>query len=343
MSAPDADQPLAFESVALPRPVPAEPVAAAAPRPARSREDAPLELALAPDDALPAAGGVGAEAPASGSAASASFANASPTLASPTLASTAIASPAVASAPARPPRVVPTEAERAARRQQQVRAFFRAPEAGIDALGRIDGAGRDALALLDAVSASQRRLTELNQGLVPLIARFREPGTTGRFWRWFSGEALEHELSFGHVCREVEASAELGVMETGTIRELIARLGTDRERLDDEIDALEDAIALGRLIASDRYEKLRAATGAPPETWQRLSRRVGNLEAMATSLRLTQSQYAMAIEHGKTIVARFDEIRTLLIPIWYQRMGFQLFSRRVDDTDAPVSRQGTRP
>ncbi len=219
----------------------------------------------------------------------------------------------------------------------RIRAFLRDPEAGIDALGLVDGAGRDSLDLLDRVSASQKRLNELNRSLVPLIARFRKPTEAGRFWRWFTGAQLEHELSFNHVCREVEASAELGIAETEAIRELIDEMARDRSRLDGEIAAIEEDIALGELLATERFEKLRALTGRDAETWQRLARRIGNLEAMATALRLTQRQYGLAIEHGKTVVARFDEIRTLLIPIWYQRMGFALFARRAGATDHEYS------
>ena len=216
----------------------------------------------------------------------------------------------------------------------RIRAFLRNPEAGIDALGAVAGAGRDSLDLLDRISASQQRLNELNHTLVPLIARFREDGRSNRFWRWFTGAQLERELSFGKTCLEVEASAELGVLEIATLRELIVALHRDGARLDHEIAAIEEDIALGRSLATDRFAKLRQLTGCDSETWQRLSRRVANLEATATALRLTQQQYGVAIELGKTVVSRFEEIRTLLIPIWYQRMGFALFARRTGTLDA---------
>lgn len=213
-------------------------------------------------------------------------------------------------------------------RSTRIRAFLSDPEAGIDALGAVAGAGRDSLDLLDRISASQKRLNELNRNLVPLIARFRQNERSRRLWRWFTGAQLEHELSFANTCREVEACAELGVLESATLRELIDALRRDSSRLDGEIGAIEEDIDLGRTVATERFAKLRALTGCDAETWQRLSRRVANLEATATALRLTQQQYAVAAEHGKTVVSRFEEIRTLLIPIWYQRMGFALFARR---------------
>jgi len=220
---------------------------------------------------------------------------------------------------------------------ERIRAFLRDPEAGIDALGRVAGAGRAALDLLDRVSESHTRLGELNQDLIPLIARFREPGTGGRLWRWFTGAQLEQELSFGHVYAQIEASAELGVIESATLRELGEEMERDIVRLDGDIAAIEADVALGRTVASERYQRLRALTGRDAETWQRLSRRVANLEATATALRLTQQQYRLAIEHGRTVASRFDEIHTLLIPIWYQRMGFSLFARRADAGGAPAA------
>jgi len=226
----------------------------------------------------------------------------------------------------------------------RIRTFFRDPERAIDTLGAVEGAGRDALDLLDRVSASQTRLSELNQRLVPLMARFREPGQAGRVWRWFTGEQLADEPGFQRVSREVESCAERGVAETAILRELIDELGRDRHRLEREIVLIEADIGLGRTIASDRFAKLRDLSGCEDETWQRLSRRVGNLEAIATSLRLTQQQYGVAIEHSKTVASRFDEIRTLLIPIWYQRMGFALFARRAASTGQPADfEEGTPP
>lgn len=219
----------------------------------------------------------------------------------------------------------------------RIHAFLRDPEAGIDALGQVAGAGRAALDLLDRVTGSQKRLRELNEGLIPLIARFRDPGTGGRLWRWFTGAQLEQELSFGHVCAEIEASAELGVIESATLRELGEEMERDIVRLDGDIAAIEADVALGRTVASERYRRLRALAGRDDDTWQRLSRRVANLEATATALRLTQQQYRLAIEHGRTVVARFDEIRTLLIPIWYQRMGFALFARRAERDGASAA------
>jgi len=152
--------------------------------------------------------------------------------------------------PSRPPTAPPPGGDPAAR----IRAFLRDPEAGIDALGVVEGAGRDALDLLDRISTSQRRLNELNQKLVPLIARLREHGKTGRFLRWFTGEQLEHELSLGNTCAEVEASAELGVLETANIRALIDELNRDIDRLEHEVAALEADIELGRAVASDRFQ-----------------------------------------------------------------------------------------
>ncbi len=229
-----------------------------------------------------------------------------------------------------PPAPAPPAAVRA-------RAFLLAPRDHIDALGRIDGAGRDTLALLDEISQSTRRLSELNQGLLPLIDRFREPGQTRRWWRWFTGEELQRELSFGNVCREIEACAEGGVEETKTMRRLIGALTDDRARIERERAQLEHDIELGTLLLSQKYARLRAATGEPEETWQRLSRRVGNLQAIATALQLTQAQYGVAIEHARTVAERFDEIKTLLMPIWYQRMGFKLFARRLAETSTDAA------
>ncbi len=215
--------------------------------------------------------------------------------------------------------------------QTRIREFFRAPETAIESLGVIEGAAQKTLQLLDDASGSTQRLNELNRRLVPLIARFRTPGKAGRIMRWFTGDDQVNELGFGEVRDEVQTCAELGLMETGSLRRAAEALQRDHTRVDKDIAEIEAAITLGEAVLSEHCARSRAASGLPADTWQRLSRRVGNLEAMATALRLTQGQYTLAAEHARTVIARFDEIRTLLIPIWYQRMGFELFARRVGE------------
>ncbi len=225
---------------------------------------------------------------------------------------------------------------------QRLRVFLASPEAVLEQLGAVDVTGRESLQLFDEVSRGQQNLSELSSRLIPLIERFREPGRSGRFMGWFTGQTLERELSFPQVCAEVEAAAERGIAECEAMRGLIDAMRADRVALDDDIVLIEDDCAFGEQVLAPRFDTLRAGSGVESDTWLRLSRRVSNLSAIATSMRLTQKQYDLTIEAGLTMIARFEEIRTLLMPIWYQRMGFQLLSRRRTDIDQSNLPQTTR-
>lgn len=210
----------------------------------------------------------------------------------------------------------------------RVRAFFADPVASVDRLGTGHDSSETTLRLLDEIGARTRALGELNRELVPMVDRFAGQSRRQRWWNRFVGEALERDLSFGLLCERLsDAISRGGEVADGTAA-TIAALKADRLRIDAEIAALQDDLSLGHAVLDPARAPLRRACGAPEDTWSRLSRRVGNLEAMATALVLTQSQYAVAIDGARAVVDRFTEIRHVLIPLWRQRMGFELFARR---------------
>lgn len=225
---------------------------------------------------------------------------------------------------------------------ERIRGWMRQPDAGIDALGVLPGTGRDALILLDRVSASQRQLNGLNMTLLPLMKRLGAPQDGNRFWQRFTGAELARELGLGQLSCDVERAARQGIEQVETVRALIEALTADSRRIDVDIAAIEADIALGKTVSEPGYERLRAISGCAQDFLPRLSRRLANLESMVAALRLTQMQFGVAIEHSRNVVARFEEIRSLLLPLWYQRMGFELFARRVEDTSRAGSTGDSR-
>lgn len=208
------------------------------------------------------------------------------------------------------------------------------PEAA-DALGHdTDSAAvhADALRHLDEASAVTVALHEINTRLVPLMQSFRTlPRDHRRWWYWFTGEALEQELLFGRNCAEVERLALDGMARARETDGHIGLLEQECEAMRGQLQSLELEIAAGRLMLAPAAAERLERHGFGSEDRARLSRRLGNLEALSTALHLTQAQYGVAITHAQAVCDRFEEVHRLLLPIWKQRLGFELFSQRVSN------------
>ncbi len=244
--------------------------------------------------------------------------------------------------------LAPVELERPQRAARdelvvRVRAFFADPVGSVERLGRTGDTGDETLRLLDEIGRRTRALGELNRDLLPLIERFTARSRPQRWWSRFTGEALERELSFGRLCERIKVAACAGTDRAAEIRATVDALDADRLRIDAELATLQAALELGHAVLDPAREPLRRACRAPEDTWARLSRRLGNLEAMATALALTRTQYGVAIDAGRAMVDRFEEIRLVLIPLWRQHMGFELFARQAAPAPTSTRRESPLP
>jgi hypothetical protein len=217
--------------------------------------------------------------------------------------------------------------------REAIRRFFQNPEHALETLGAQTTTGRATLTALDDISKSTQAITQFNHQLIPLIEKFRTPDKRTHVWRRFTGSALEHEVLFASMCAEVEAIAELAIHEVESLTKHIEQLEREGKLIERDMQTIDDAINVGQQIASDRYKPLRVASRCNEDFVERLLRRLANLEMMANSLKLSNAQFAVAADHSRSVILRFKDIHTLLMPIWYQRMGFELFSRRVSQKD----------
>lgn len=200
----------------------------------------------------------------------------------------------------------------------------------VEALGgRAGQEAADALKLLEAISADTGTLMEVNQQLLPLMQTFQRQLGKRRWWRWFTGEQLEHDVRLPEVCAQVEALVHEGQSGHAGMQRQIRLLSQHWELMAGEIESLEAEIQAGQLLIAPASEAARQAAGIDADTLARLQRRVANLQAMATATELTRAQFKVAIQHAKTVADRYVEIRALLLPIWKQALGFDLFARRV--------------
>ena len=186
-----------------------------------------------------------------------------------------------------------------------------------------------ALSELDRRSTTSAGLMAVNVRLIPLISSFRRVKGRQKWWRWFSGDALEQEVFFAATQQEIQALAGQGEQARARLLELVVVFQSQRALMGKELALLDLDIAAGQLILTAPYAQACRQAGLDSEGMGRLSRRVANLEASAVATRLTQAQYQVAMGHARTVADRFSEIHTLLLPIWEQAMGFELFARRL--------------
>ena len=147
------------------------------------------------------------------------------------------------------------------------------------------------------------------------------------WWRRFTGAQLEYDVHFEGMRRAIEALALDGQHDHEKLGRHIARMRSHHQLMATELALLEEEIGAGHLLASPAWAARRSAAGMDQDDLARLTRRASNLEAMATATQLTRAQFKVAIEHARSVSDRYREIQTLLLPIWRQSVGFDLFSR----------------
>lgn len=187
----------------------------------------------------------------------------------------------------------------------------------------------EAMRLMERASADTSDLLDVNQSLVPLIAGIKRPARGGRLWAWFSGERLEREVLFDGLQHTIENLAKRGERGHAALRIQAEVLIQEDERMAQIIHLQAVDIAAAHLLLSPTQAHNCRAAGLLGGDLDRLARRTANLEAMVTASQLTRAQYRVAIQHARSVSDRFIEIRRLLLPLWKQAMGFELFSRRV--------------
>jgi hypothetical protein len=214
--------------------------------------------------------------------------------------------------------------------QERAHALLASGGDVIHQLGRRAGAQTaSALAELDRISLTSSELMAASVRLVPLISSFKRSPGRRKWWHWFTGELLEQEVFFAATQQEIQALAARGEQARIHLLEMIDALESQRALMSKELTLLEIDIAAGQLMLTPGHAQACRQAGLDAEALSRLSRRIANLEASAVATRLTQAQYKVAVTHAHTVVDRFAEIYTLLLPIWEQAMGFELFARRL--------------
>ena len=130
------------------------------------------------------------------------------------------------------------------------------------------------------------------------------------WWHRFTGADLEARLELELAAHCLGDAMKKAVIEAAGARRAQGAMRADLPRL--------DAAQLSHQALIDAtYALLRGADSADPVV-ARLQRRLGNLEALHASNRLTRAQMLLAIDHLSGLLDRFTDIEQLLFPVWQQ-------------------------
>lgn len=213
-----------------------------------------------------------------------------------------------------------------------VRKWVADPELALRELAPPAPPERHALAVLDAHSASSRNLRKLNESLLPMVQVLGEDSRRGNLWTWFTGADVLRDATLAHVAANVESVAEECQREAVVLQAQTEALRKEITLLEHDARKLTVRVDLGRLVLTSPEHAPAFAQAAGAGLLDRFRRKHANLESLLVAQQLTRAQYELALGNGKAMLDRFEEIRSLLLPLWYQRMGFELFSRRLEST-----------
>jgi hypothetical protein len=212
-------------------------------------------------------------------------------------------------------------------------AILRAPLTDVRQFGELPARDEDPMQLMKGAKSPVALLARAVEELVPMIESFRAPSNSRRLlWQRFTGEALEREVTYVHACQQLEATASRAKALTSRVEllrhGLMAEVATTRAHE----GWLNDVVGLGQAALGPEHAAAREASAFArvPDYWSRFSRRVDNLNALQTTLQLSVQQLLLADTQAQTVMDRYSEMVTVLLPLWRQRMGFELFSKSFD-------------
>ena len=199
-------------------------------------------------------------------------------------------------------------------------------------LGAMAERNDDPMRLLQGKKSPAHMLGRLLQELVPLIESFRNPTSRRQtWWRRFTGEALEREITYLHACQHLESKAKNANDLATEVQHMRATLEREAAVVRRHAQWLEQLVTNGQTVLGGQHAAARANAcfAAQPDYWARFARRIDNLNALQHALLLSVEQYKLADAHGQALLDRHSDIVTVLVPLWRQRMGFELFSKTV--------------
>jgi len=158
-----------------------------------------------------------------------------------------------------------------------------------------------------------RTLVESMQRVVTALTRIDVERVRRRqsWWHVFSGADLEARL-------ELEVAVHGLRADMQKLAEAASAAARAAKAMRDDLPRLDAAQQAHAALIEEAHLWTAQLDVAGDPTAGRLQRRLGNLEALYASNRLTRAQIALAIDHLEGMLDRYRDIKQLLFPLWQQ-------------------------
>ncbi|MBK9216961.1 MAG: hypothetical protein IPL70_00020 [Uliginosibacterium sp.] len=158
-----------------------------------------------------------------------------------------------------------------------------------------------------------------------MIESFRNPVSRRQsWWRRFTGEALEREVTYQHACQQLENKALAAKMLAAEVQGLRNHLRHEAEDTQHHALWLGEVVTNGQAVLGPTHAvaRTKACFAEQPDYWSRFARRVDSLNALQHALVMSTQQFKLTDAHAQAVLDRHAEVVTVLVPLWRQRMGF---------------------
>jgi hypothetical protein len=190
-------------------------------------------------------------------------------------------------------------------------------------LGQVAHGQDRAMQLLGNLGQASTNMQELNERLLGLVKALGIRSHKRNWWTRLTGADLLREASRNNLAADVAQTREFCEEQGVALKTLRETMVAQVQALRRQAAQLDNqaTIAAALLGNSEDAARLQAQLGHHDMT--RLSKRVDNTRVVVTALGLTASQCELSAGQAQTLQDRFEEIKTVLLPIWQQRLSFE--------------------
>ncbi len=209
------------------------------------------------------------------------------------------------------------------------------PKLALDELGQLPQSQDRALTLVKEYGQTAKFVSELNRRLEHLTRALQASSRHGNWWRRFTGAQLASHVALDDLVHDLAHTADTCDSQLKHLREMRSALSLQIIELREQTQALHVKANTARQLVADPVlgDTMRQSMGE--DQWLRFARRAENTHALANAMGQTATQCELALNQTRSLEERFDDIQTFLLPIWRQRLGFDMVRKNLSQLETP--------
>jgi hypothetical protein len=203
------------------------------------------------------------------------------------------------------------------------------PRLALTELGQMQNSQERAMDLLTEMGAASTNMRDLNQRLFGLTKDLGEGSIKQSWWGRFTGAQLLREARNGSLMADVQQTREFCDQQIDRLKLLQHSLTREVDSLKTQQAELTAQTGIVKQFFIKGLPASRARASLEPDELMRLSKKVDNIQMLTTALSLTASQCSLSLTQTQSLEDRFEEIKSVLLPIWRQRLSLERFGDQI--------------